>query len=74
LCGLSGSYIPFAAHKADRIASGDPRLSLEERYATHANYVGAVTAAANDLVSQGYLLPEDAQRLIGEAQASNILR
>lgn len=72
LCGLSGSYIPFAAHKADRVASGDPRLSLEERYHSHAGYVSAVTAAANDLVSQGYLLPEDARRLISEAQASNI--
>ncbi len=72
LCGLSGSYIPFAAHKTDRIASGDPRLSLEERYATHASYVSAVTAAANGLVSQGYLLPEDARRLIAEAQGSKI--
>jgi hypothetical protein len=72
LCGLSGSYVPFAAHKADRTANGDPRLSLEERYPSHASYVSAVTAAANDLVSQGYLLPEDARRLIGEAQASNI--
>src|ERR1700733_6023597 len=72
LCGLSGSYIPFAVHKADRTASGDPRLSLEERYTTHASYVSAVTAAANDLVGQGYLLPEDARRLVTEAQASKI--
>ena len=32
LCGLSGSYIPFAQTRAARQASGDPRPSLEERY------------------------------------------
>jgi hypothetical protein len=36
-CDLSGSFIPFATTKAQRIASGDPRLSLEERYGSHAN-------------------------------------
>ena len=32
---LGGGYIPFAKTKAQRLASGDPRLSLEERYGTH---------------------------------------
>ena len=58
LCGLSGSYIPFAAHKADRIASGDPRRSLEERYPTHAGYVSAVTAAANDWSARAICFPK----------------
>ena len=31
-CDLTGSYIPFAVTKAQRLASGDPRLSLQERY------------------------------------------
>ncbi|QTC90217.1 alpha/beta hydrolase domain-containing protein [Brevundimonas goettingensis] len=31
-CGFMGGYIPFAATRAEREASGDPRLSLEERY------------------------------------------
>src|SRR5207244_9569286 len=35
LCGLNGSYIPFAKTKAERLASGDPRKSLEERYKDH---------------------------------------
>lgn len=74
LCSLTGSYIPFAVHKDDRLAGGDPRLSLEERYGNHAGYVAAVTAAANQLVTQRYLLAEDAQRLISEAEASNVLR
>jgi hypothetical protein len=46
LCGLSGSFIPFATTKAERVASGDPRKSLEERYKSHAGYVKAVEKAA----------------------------
>lgn len=71
-CDLTGSYIPFAVQKADRVP-GDPRLSLEERYGNHAGYVAAVTAAAQKLLQQGYLLPADAQATINAAQASNVL-
>lgn len=74
LCGLQGSYIPFAKTRAQRLADGDPRLSLQERYENHAGYVAAVKKAAKRLVSEGYLLPEDAQRLVREAQASSVLR
>ena len=35
----SGGYLPFWDTKANRKASGDPRLSLEERYGTHDGYV-----------------------------------
>ena len=35
ICLLNGSFIPFAKTKAERIASGDPRPSLEERYGSH---------------------------------------
>ena len=35
---------------------GDPRLSLEERYGTHAGYVAAVRRAADDAACKGYLL------------------
>jgi Alpha/beta hydrolase domain len=45
------------------MSTGDPRLSLQERYGnagrTNANYVKAVTDAANASVSQRFLLPED---------------
>ena len=30
-----GGFIPFAKTKDERLRSGDPRLSLEERYQTH---------------------------------------
>jgi hypothetical protein len=39
-CAGTGSFIPFAKTRAERTASGDPRLSLEERYPTHEAYVG----------------------------------
>ena len=42
LCSLRGSYIPFAKTRAERQASGDPRLSFEERYEDNAGFVKAV--------------------------------
>jgi hypothetical protein len=74
LCRLLGMFIPFRKTRAERLAAGDPRLSLEERYGDHAGYVAAVRAAAGALVSQGFLLPEDAARLVSEAEASDVLR
>ena len=49
VCNYVGGMVPFFKTKAQRLAAGDPRLSLEERYNTHAGYVAAVTAAANQL-------------------------
>jgi hypothetical protein len=74
LCGLSGSYILFARTKAERTASGDPRPSLEERFGTHEGYVDAVRRVAESLRADRFLLPEDADRLVGEAAASSVLR
>jgi len=73
-CGLVGGYIPFAKTQAERMAAGDPRPSLEERYGTHEGYVAVVRGAAERLVHGRYLLPEDAGRLIAEAEASDVLR
>ncbi len=73
-CGFSGGEIPFAKTKAEREAAGDPRLSIEERYGTHENYVAKVKAAAQSLVQQRFLVQEDADRLIKEADASGVLR
>jgi hypothetical protein len=72
-CGFQGGYIPFAQTRSEREASGDPRLSLEERYGTHAAFVAKVRAAAEDLVKEGFLLREDAEQIVEEAQASKVL-
>jgi Alpha/beta hydrolase domain len=68
-CDLTGSYIPFAVTKAQRIASGDPRLSLQERYHSTAGYQAVVTAAVNSLVSQRLMLATDAAGAISNAVA-----
>jgi hypothetical protein len=66
-CGFAGGFIPFAATRAERIASGDPRLSLEERYPTRDAYLAAVRSAAARLVRDRFLLKKDAERLIEQA-------
>jgi hypothetical protein len=53
---------------------GDPRLSLEERYKTHARSVREVEMAARMLKGQRFLLQEDVDRIVQEAQASDVLR
>jgi hypothetical protein len=70
ICNYAGGMIPFARTKAEREASNDPRLSLEERYGTHAGYVAAVTAAANRAFNAGFLLAADRVALIDLAEAS----
>jgi hypothetical protein len=67
-CTAMGSFIPFATTKAQRLAAGDPRPSLEERYATHSRYVQAVEAAAARLVAERLLLPEDASTYVEAAR------
>jgi hypothetical protein len=73
ICTLSGGYWPFAKTKAERLASGDPRLSLEERYGSHQAYVDTVKKAADKAVAERFLLREDADRLIAQAAASDVL-
>src|SRR6266568_3237162 len=64
-CNYVGGMVPFAKTKAQRLANGDPRLSLEERYGTHAGYVAAVTAAADNAACQGYMFAGPAAALMG---------
>ena len=61
---LAGGYIPFAKTRAERLASEDPRLSIEERYPSLQAYVAAATREAAALVADRLLLPDDAVRLL----------
>jgi hypothetical protein len=74
ICGLNGGYIPFAKTKAERTAANDPRPSLEERYGTHEKYVALVKAAATKAVADRFLFQEDADKLIAQATASDVLK
>jgi alpha/beta hydrolase family protein len=49
LLSTNGCIVTFARTKGEREAKGDPRLSIEERYASHEAYVQAVGKAVNAL-------------------------
>ncbi len=70
LCDLTGQYIPFAVHEAER--KGDPRPSLEERYGSKAGYMAEVMEAVEEQLAQSLLLPEDAATIISQEQARDI--
>ena len=70
---LAAGYIPFAMTEAARLASGDPRRSVEERYGSQEGYNCVVRNAAERNVRARLLLQEDADRLIAQAAASNVL-
>jgi len=61
-CDATGQYIPFPNTLAQRMATGDPRSSLQERYGnsagTNADYVAKVQTAAQALVAQRLLIEE----------------
>lgn len=64
---FEGSYIPFAETPEERTVTCDPRRSILERYADRDAYIGAITAAARELVSQGLMLEEDVERCAAAA-------
>ncbi len=59
LSSMQGSYVPFPRTVAERERANDPRLSIEERYASREEYLGLVSDAAVELVEKGYLLAVD---------------
>jgi hypothetical protein len=62
-----GSFVPFPRTERERQASGDPRVSLEARYADRAAYEAKVRSTAADVVGRGFLLPEDVDAVVDEA-------
>ncbi len=54
-----GSWIPLAKSAEERKKSGDPRLSIAERYASQEEYMGKFEQAAKKLIEQRFLLQED---------------
>ena len=66
---MTGSFIPFARTKAERVKSGDPRLSVEERYASKQAYLDKVRGAAGDLERERFLLERDVPLVVARASA-----
>jgi len=71
-CDGAGQKIDFPLSKTNREASGDPRLSIEERYPTHLGYVSRVQKVAAELREQRLLLEEDVQRYVEQAAKSTV--
>jgi hypothetical protein len=64
-----GSTIPLAKDRAARLANGDPRPALGERYDGRDDYLNQVRRAAAALVEQRYILPGDVDLCIDIAAA-----
>jgi len=71
-CDAAGQKIDFAATRAERLASGDPRLSIAERYPSHETYVRDVARIAQELHRERLLLDEDVWAYIAAAAQSTI--
>jgi hypothetical protein len=74
---LAAGYVPFAKTKAERLASGDSRLSIEERYTSLWLYYLYMVNQANIMVQERFLLPDDAavmiNQMLNNMLASNLL-
>jgi hypothetical protein len=68
LADFVGTYIPLPHTEAERRHHNDPRPSLEALYPSRAIYLQRAREAAMTLVSQGYLLAEDVERVLKRAQ------
>ncbi|MDP1796899.1 MAG: alpha/beta hydrolase domain-containing protein [Planctomycetaceae bacterium] len=63
LVSLTGSFIPFARTKDDRLKTSDPREAVMERYSTLAEYTQRVTTTCEELHEQRFLTAADVKRL-----------
>jgi hypothetical protein len=61
---FEGSYLPFPRTAADRTRTGDPRVSIAERYASREDYLARYTRALEELIGQRWILPEDRAAMI----------
>lgn len=73
-CALQGGVLPLAETRAARVAAGDPRPSVEERYASADAYVAAVRKTAEDLVRRRLMLAEDVEPQVRAARADTLAR
>jgi hypothetical protein len=63
----TGSYIPFAATRAEREQKGDPRPSIAERYSGRADYLKRIEASARQLAGERYVLQSDINAIVERA-------
>lgn len=67
LARWSGSQWPFSVTRDDRQKTGDPRLSIRERYPTRSSYLADVSEAGLKLYQDRLLLAEDVVQILQSA-------
>jgi hypothetical protein len=67
---IQGSMVPFAVSEAERRRAGDPRPSIQTRYASRDIWAARLAAATDRLVADRLLLREDADGLLAAAKES----
>jgi hypothetical protein len=67
LMSMNGSTLPFPLTRAERERSGDPRLSIAERYPSKAAYLARVREATRKLIAARHILAEDLEPIVDRA-------
>jgi Alpha/beta hydrolase domain len=69
LAGADGSFLPFETDENERLAGGDPRASIKERYPTRDAYTKAYAAATLAMAEKELILGSDVNPMIERAGA-----
>jgi hypothetical protein len=67
IMAMMGSTLPFARTADERARTGDPRLSIAERYRSKDDYLARVRAAADALVTARHMVAEDVDAVVARA-------
>jgi Alpha/beta hydrolase domain len=65
---FEGSYMPFPRTVAEREKTGDPRISIAERYSSREDYLSRYGKAVDALVKEHWILEEDRAALLGRGR------
>jgi len=63
-----GAVFPFPKTAVERRRTGDPRLSIAERYSSREEYLARYTQQLDELIRQRWILRDDRPALILRAQ------
>ncbi|WP_058186788.1 alpha/beta hydrolase domain-containing protein [Terracidiphilus gabretensis] len=65
---FEGSWIAFPKNAEERKKTGDPRLSIAERYSSEEDYLTRYSQAVDELIRQHWILPEDRDAMMARAK------
>ncbi|HYC45716.1 MAG TPA: alpha/beta hydrolase domain-containing protein [Burkholderiales bacterium] len=67
IMSMNGSTLAFPRTKAERERTGDPRLSIEERYPSKAAYLERVREVTREAIARRHVLAEDLETVVDRA-------